>query len=418
MGAFSLIVVINLLNRIMASITKNVYPLANPKGVKNTCELCGKPAFLQCNKCKVTYYCCHEHQRMDWVAIHEKICPYVAELKTSGLPFLGSEDERQRRNLDRVEKQKNLILMTRTTGQKYLFEKKYNEAVPAALQSLKYSIQVYGTTSIELVIAYLILAEASIGLDKLNQAEQYLSQAEWTVLKTEGVGNDYKAKLYTNMGLLYDAKKSYQEALRNFANGIYYASEEYGTDDIRTSSAYFYMANVFYKQNRPEVTGSMYKQVTDIWQQKLESLCAAKLSRPSATAEQRRSILGKNAADEHGKGQNDDDLDIAQQAEARQVLSSILDYWNGVGINQPEGAPAETPPADVDGADGTSMANLLLAIAYLEFYLDNTPRSLELLSNGRDALTNADSLGLEGDELMETIENVTSQIAASVAYLR
>jgi len=128
--------------------------------------------------------------------------------------------------------------------------------------------------------------------------------------------------------------------------------------------------------------------------------------------------LGKKAADDHGKGQNDDDLDIAQQAEARQVLSSILDYWNGVGINQPEGAPAETPPADVDGADGTSMANLLLAIAYLEFYLDNTPRSLELLINGRDALTNADSLGLEGDELMETIENVTSQIAASVAYLR
>ena len=48
--------------------------------------------------------------------------------------------------------------------------------------------------------------------------------------------------------------------------------------------------------------------MTDIWQQKLESLCAAKLSRPSATAEQRRSILGKKAADDHGKGQNDDDL--------------------------------------------------------------------------------------------------------------
>ena len=58
------------------------------------------------------------------------------------------------------------------------------------------------------------------GLERLDQAEQYLSQAEWTVLKTENVGNDYKAKLYKNMGLLYDAKKNYQEALRNFANGV------------------------------------------------------------------------------------------------------------------------------------------------------------------------------------------------------
>ncbi|XP_075253649.1 zinc finger MYND domain-containing protein 12-like [Convolutriloba macropyga] len=400
----------------MSSITKSVYPLANPKGIKNTCELCGKPAFLQCNKCKITYYCSHEHQRMDWVAIHEKICPYVAELKTTGLPFLGSEDERQRRNADRIEKQRNLIMLTRTTGQKFLFEKRYNEAVPAALQSLKYSIEVHGTSSIELVISYLILAEASIGLEKLNQAEQYLSQAEWTVLKTESVGNDYKAKLYTNMGLLYDAKKSYQEALRNFANGIYYASEEYGTDDIRTSSAYFYMANVFYKQNRPQVTASMYKQVTDIWQQKLENLCAMKLSRPSATAEQRRAILGKTrvTSDENTSKHGDLDLDIAQQAEARQVLSSILDYWNGEGI---DGATADqqashSPAGEVEGCDGTTMANLLLTLAYLEFYLDNTPRSLELLSNARDALNSADTLGLDGEELMETIEVVNSQISA------
>ena len=31
-------------------------PLANPKGVKLNCELCQKPAFIQCTKCHVTYY--------------------------------------------------------------------------------------------------------------------------------------------------------------------------------------------------------------------------------------------------------------------------------------------------------------------------------------------------------------------------
>ena len=68
--------------------------------------------------------------------------------------------------------------------------------------------------------------------------------------------------------------------------------------------------------------------------------------------------------------------DIAQQAEARQVLSSILDYWNGEGI---DGATADqqashSPAGEVEGCDGTTMANLLLTLAYLEFYLDNTPR--------------------------------------------
>lgn len=31
-------------------------PLANPKGIKLLCELCQKPAFIQCTKCRVTYY--------------------------------------------------------------------------------------------------------------------------------------------------------------------------------------------------------------------------------------------------------------------------------------------------------------------------------------------------------------------------
>lgn len=33
-----------------------INPLANPKGVKLLCELCQKPAFVQCTDCRVTYY--------------------------------------------------------------------------------------------------------------------------------------------------------------------------------------------------------------------------------------------------------------------------------------------------------------------------------------------------------------------------
>ena len=57
-----------------------------------------------------------------------------------------------------------MIELTKTVGQKLLFEGKYEYAIPAAMQSLKFSIDVYGLASIELVPSYLILGEACIGM--------------------------------------------------------------------------------------------------------------------------------------------------------------------------------------------------------------------------------------------------------------
>ena len=44
-----------------------------------------------------------------------------------------------------------MIELTRTAGQKLLFEGKYEYAIPAAMQSLKFAIEVFGLSSIELV---------------------------------------------------------------------------------------------------------------------------------------------------------------------------------------------------------------------------------------------------------------------------
>ena len=43
---------LNLLQTIIMAIN----PLANPKGIKLNCELCNKPAFIYCTKCRVTHY--------------------------------------------------------------------------------------------------------------------------------------------------------------------------------------------------------------------------------------------------------------------------------------------------------------------------------------------------------------------------
>lgn len=56
-----------------------------------------------------------------------------------------------------------MIDLTRTTSRKLLFEGKHEQSVPAAMQSLRFAIEVYGLTSIELVPSYLILGESCIG---------------------------------------------------------------------------------------------------------------------------------------------------------------------------------------------------------------------------------------------------------------
>uniref|UniRef100_A0A1I8HQR6 MYND-type domain-containing protein n=1 Tax=Macrostomum lignano TaxID=282301 RepID=A0A1I8HQR6_9PLAT len=193
-----------------------LYPLANAKGTDLLCELCQKPAFIQCSKCRVTYYCGPEHQRADWIGIHAKICDELAVLRKP-VPFLTSEKDRREKREELIQQQLRMIVITRTTGQKLLFENHFEEAVPAALQSLKFAIDVHGSSSVELVPSYLILGEASIGLQRLSQAEEYLSQAQWTVLKTDNPSNAIKSQLHRNLGLLFSAKGDYGRALENLA---------------------------------------------------------------------------------------------------------------------------------------------------------------------------------------------------------
>ncbi|XP_074655007.1 zinc finger MYND domain-containing protein 12-like [Tubulanus polymorphus] len=294
-------------------------PLANPKGVKLVCELCQKPAFIQCTDCRVTYYCGVEHQRADWLGIHEKICQLLIPLRTA-TPFIASEEDRQKRRFQILEKQRQMIDLTRTTGQKLLFESKHEEAVPAAMQSLRFAIDVHGIASIELVPSYLILGEASIGLDRLNQAEQYLAQAQWTVLKTPECSNAIRSKLYRNLGLLYAAKGDFSEALRSLADDIWYASNEFGSDDIRTSGGYFHMANVFLRKEDMETADSLYKRVLDIWYDHLLKIVKMRTKTPIAPKGVGLVVAEINQEPDIG-------LDEAQEAEAKKVLNLIQEVY-------------------------------------------------------------------------------------------
>ncbi|CAB1329585.1 unnamed protein product [Coregonus sp. 'balchen'] len=254
----------------VSSLMSAINPLANPRGAKKQCELCQNPAYLQCSKCRVTFYCDTEHQQADWVGIHEK---------------------------------EELIEISRAVAQKKLFEGKYQESLPAAQLSLRCAMDVYGSSAVQLVPAYLLLAEANVGLGSLAQAEEYLSQAEWTVMKTPECSQTVRHQLHRNLGRLYTATENLEGALLHFANDVYYASEEYGLDNIVTCGGYFLMANVFIKQEKMDIASSLYTEVASTWHSHLTKLLETH-TQGSMTLEH--------------------SFDEAQQAEADQMLRAML----------------------------------------------------------------------------------------------
>ncbi|KAH0502027.1 Zinc finger MYND domain-containing protein 12 [Microtus ochrogaster] len=314
-----------------------IYPLAVPKGRRLCCEVCEAPAERMCTACTVTYYCGPVHQKADWASIHEKICQLLIPLRTT-MPFYNSEEERQH-GLQQLQKRqaspaggnseggalKHLIEFCYTVAQKYLFEGRHEDAVPAALHSLRFRMNMHGLSSVELVPAYLLLAEASLGLGRIVQAEEYLSQARWTVLKSTDCSNATHSLLHRNLGLLYMAKDNHEEARYHLANDIYFASCAFGTEDIRTSGGYFHLANVFHGLKKMELADTLYTKVSEIWYAYLNNHYQVLLQART----QQTDLLGKQLV-------NDTGLDEAQEAEAIQILTSILSIRESTSDKAPQ----------------------------------------------------------------------------------
>uniref|UniRef100_A0A3Q2DU23 Zinc finger, MYND-type containing 12 n=1 Tax=Cyprinodon variegatus TaxID=28743 RepID=A0A3Q2DU23_CYPVA len=243
----------------MAS-TSSILPLALPKGKKKFCELCHGEAYFQCSKCRVTFYCNVEHQLADWAGIHETICQLL-------VPIRAPTDIPNQAAL-RVE----LIRICRLEAQCKLLEGKHQEALPAAHCCLQTSIDVHGVSSIELVPAYLLLAEANAGLNNTAAVARHLSKAELTVVRSPEPGPFIQHWLHRSLGQFCMAAGKLEAALHHFANDIYYATEEYGFDSATTSKGYFLMAAVFFRQKKLTLVHYLYSKVAQSWHNHLSGL--------------------------------------------------------------------------------------------------------------------------------------------------
>ncbi|XP_047427015.1 zinc finger MYND domain-containing protein 12 [Mugil cephalus] len=250
--------------------TSEIIPLSLPKGKEKLCELCQREARLQCRKCGVTYYCDAEHQHDDWVGIHEKICQLLVPIRTETPLSL------QKAGRGEIQQMKaELIDVCREAAQSKLYEGKPREALPAARFCMRCSVEVHGANTIQLVPAYLLLAEANMGLGKLALVAELLSQAEWVVSKSPESSHAIRSQLHRSMGNLHVATGNLEAALFHFANDIYFATEAYGLDSIVTCTGYFLIADVFAKQGRMPVVRSLYSEVAQVWHRHLTKLFEA-----------------------------------------------------------------------------------------------------------------------------------------------
>uniref|UniRef100_A0A667WYF9 Zinc finger, MYND-type containing 12 n=1 Tax=Myripristis murdjan TaxID=586833 RepID=A0A667WYF9_9TELE len=275
-----------------------IIPLSIPKGVKKLCELCEKPAHLQCTKCRLTFYCGTEHQQADWVGIHDRICQLLVPIR-SPAPFYSLQADRDTHRIQTRIKQ-----ISRAVAQSKLFEGKYMEVQPAAQFFLRCATDIFGPGVVQLVPAYLLLAESSVGLGSLSQAKRFMSAAEWVVLRSPDCGPAVRHQLHRSLGRLYTMMGNLDAALLHFANDVYYASEEYGLDNTVTCDGYFLMANVFIQKGERLIAHSLYSEVARTWHSHLTKLFES-LKQNSTSLEP--------------------SFDKSQRAEVDQMLRTILE---------------------------------------------------------------------------------------------
>ena len=66
----------------------------------------------------------------------------------------------------------------------------------------------------------LIVHSSSLDQGQQREAEQYLSQAQWTVLKTKEASPSLKSQLHRNLGLLATAKGDFMSARKHLAEDV------------------------------------------------------------------------------------------------------------------------------------------------------------------------------------------------------
>lgn len=153
------------------------------------------------------------------------------------------------------------------------------------MTNMIYTDKIFEEDAMELLPAYLVLAEANIclGPTRLKKAEEFLIAAYWNLLKNtsdeSGKGADdslvtkeeiqtYRAKLHKTFGRLFLAQgdaDTHNKALEELSQGIYLECLEHGPESYQLCSSYFYMGELFRVQQQFTKSRSYFSKIAQIW---------------------------------------------------------------------------------------------------------------------------------------------------------
>lgn len=229
-------------------------------------------ATVECETRHLTlYYASREHAEQAWYGIIHKIAPLLGSLRESQA-IVGSEEDRAKREYALEMSKRALITPCQEEAAKFLVSGRYELAIPGAIFAITFIKDIHGNGALDLVPPYLQLAEANLGLGRLGKSEEFLSLANWSILKNPDCSQVIRSQLHRNFGRLYLAQGKLDDALRELTKDVYCLSLEKGPEHVVTSGGYYHMAGIFYTQHRVECALAFYDKVIDIWYKFLASL--------------------------------------------------------------------------------------------------------------------------------------------------
>jgi len=241
----------------------------------NYCEICGSLADRKCRECEVTWYCCSEHQSLDFESIHEKCCSLLRELRSASKCV--TEDERRAHAKREAEVTRALLKKCLRQSEQLLMRQEHEFAIPASLQALKCAKMIFGKADIRLVPILLTLSRACLGASRMKQSEQFLSMSKLIMHQSQCGDFLLKSQFHRLYGRLHAMSNRFEKALTELAYDIYFSSLAAGPQHIRTAAGFYQISQVLLKQQKTESALEFYDKIVAIWMTFLTDLEAKKV---------------------------------------------------------------------------------------------------------------------------------------------
>lgn len=200
-----------------------------------------------------------------------------------GQSFVDGDDGKQRKRREA----KMEIDESVAQAQRYIIHGRYQDANRLVYETMTRNLShgAFEEGSIELLPAFYALATANIciGGSRLKKAENFLVSAFWNLLKSTQEENEkrsdddvlsekeierLKAGLHKTFGRFFLAQntpESFNNAIEHLTKGIYLECIEHGPESYRMCSSYYYMGELFKKENENQQAKAFFQKIIQIW---------------------------------------------------------------------------------------------------------------------------------------------------------